>query len=99
MITCTSERSGIASKGVRSNAYTPVPIVNVVSANTRNKLRIDQLINAESMSMASVIAVPRLIVVLRGAHLRHRMAGMVHGRRRCAVRRFFACAEAGEHRF
>src|SRR3990172_13011420 len=42
MMTCTSDRSGIASSGVVPMAHTPAPMSPTVPSRTRNRLRIDQ---------------------------------------------------------
>src|SRR5512144_1420103 len=56
MITCTSERSGIASSGVRSTAYTPAAMMKNVPRSTRNRLRTDHSMTRWSISVRSVAA-------------------------------------------
>src|SRR3990172_2036888 len=51
MITCTSDRSGIASSGVRRTAKTPAATTNSVPRSTIKTLRADHSIMRPSMSM------------------------------------------------
>src|SRR3989338_4381235 len=53
-MTCTSDRSGMASSGVLSREYIPAPTTNKVASNTRKRCRIDQLIIRSSMSVPLV---------------------------------------------
>src|SRR5512133_1362348 len=52
MITWTSDKSGIASSGVRITAYTPAAITNSVDRSTRKTLRTDHSMMRPSMSVA-----------------------------------------------
>src|SRR5487761_2673547 len=53
MITCTSDKSGIASSGVCSTAYTPAA-ANSVARSTRKTLRADHSMMRPSMSVPLV---------------------------------------------
>src|SRR5487761_2286918 len=54
MITCTSDKSGIASSGVCSTAYTPAAVTNSVARSTRKTLRTDHSMMRPSMSVPLV---------------------------------------------
>src|SRR5579885_116008 len=54
MITCTSERSGMASSGVFSMLYTPQALIMTVAISTRKRLWMDQRMSA------AIIAAPPL---------------------------------------
>ena len=50
MITCTSDRSGRASTGVRTSDQTPYAVTIDVASNTRKRLAIDQRISLAIMA-------------------------------------------------
>ncbi len=74
MITCTSDRSGIASSGVEVMAHSPAPTSTAVASRTRNRLRSDhemiQLIMLVLRSRCRVLDLLRAVL-----HAGHASAG------------------------
>src|SRR5689334_20662215 len=85
MITCVSERSGMASTGVRASAKTPHPVTNTVARRTRKRLAIDQRMRAAIMS-----ALPHGLdlVLARGRlhEIERDLRALRHARRRTPLR-------------